>query len=317
MTTAISVRHLTHRFGSRTVLDDVSFEVAQGEIYGFIGPNGAGKTTTIRILASLLEPLAGEVLVGGFDVVTQPEQVRRQIGYMPDHAGVYEGVTVREYLEFFALANGVTDPAIVHASLELTELTSIAERLVGTLSKGMRQRLQLARILLPDPAVLILDEPASDLDPRARIELRRLLLDLRELNKTILLSSHILTELSDICTSVAILEQGRLVHQGPIASLIHAPTSSVAEGPRANRRLRLRLLADPHSVLPLIRGLIGVLEAEPGPLGSVLVTHQGDDAWIASLVAHLVGAGLGVIGVEPENDALESLFMQVTRGELS
>jgi len=215
----IRVRHLWHRYGTLDVLRDVSFEVGPGEIFGFIGPNGAGKTTTIRIMATLLEPMAGRVEVGGLDVAVDPDDVRRIIGYMPDHAGVYDGLTVREYLEFFADAFAVPNIEVVDAVIELTELTNLQSRLVPALSKGMKQRLQLARILLHDPRVLILDEPASDLDPRARIEIRDLLLELRELGKTIFLSSHILTELSDVCTSVGILERGRLLVAGPIREI--------------------------------------------------------------------------------------------------
>jgi ABC-2 type transport system ATP-binding protein len=212
----ISVRGLSHVFGDRQVLH---FEVGPGEIFGFIGPNGAGKTTTIRVLATLSEPQAGKVEIDGVDVSLDPEAVRKIIGYMPDHAGVYERISVREYLEFFADAFRVPTLGIVDTVLELTDLAELADRVVSTLSKGNKQRLQLARILLHDPKVLILDEPASDLDPRARIEIRDLLLELRSLGKTILLSSHILTELSDVCTSVGILERGRLVVSGPIGEI--------------------------------------------------------------------------------------------------
>jgi ABC-2 type transport system ATP-binding protein len=223
MSPAIRVRHLSHRFGRFEVLRDVSFDVHEGEIFGFIGPNGAGKTTTIRAMATLLEPLAGKIEIDGWDVTIDPEAVRKIIGYMPDHAGVYERVTVREYLEFFADAYKVptagTTYAVVDAVMELTDLTKLRDKLVATMSKGMKQRLQLARTLLHDPKVLILDEPASDLDPRARIEIRDLLVELRAMGKTIFLSSHILTELADICTSVAILERGHLVASGPIADI--------------------------------------------------------------------------------------------------
>ncbi len=243
-TPAIRVRHLWHRFGNIDVLRDVTFDVAQGEIFGFIGPNGAGKTTTIRVMATLLEPMAGRVEVDGIDVTIDPTEVRHRIGYMPDHAGVYERITVREYLEFFADAFRVPSLNVVDAVLELTDLGKIQDRVVATMSKGMKQRLQLGRILLHDPKVLILDEPASDLDPRARIEIRDLLLELKSLGKTIFLSSHILTELSDVCTSIAILEKGKLVVAGPIGEIStrleairaaqavgHAAPGGVAYGP--------------------------------------------------------------------------------------
>jgi len=230
-TPAISVRHLWHRYGALEVLRDVSFEVAPGEIFGFIGPNGAGKTTTIRVMATLLEPTAGRVEIDGIDAALDPDAVRRIIGYMPDHAGVYERITVREFLEFFADAYRIPELGVVDAVIELTELTKLSDRLVATLSKGMKQRLQIARTLLHDPKVLVLDEPASDLDPRARIEVRDLLLELRELGKTIFLSSHILTELSDVCTSVGILERGQLVVAGPIGEI--AQRLAMQQGERA------------------------------------------------------------------------------------
>ena len=350
---AIRVRHLWHRFGNLDVLRDVSFEVGQGEIFGFIGPNGAGKTTTIRIMATLLEPLSGKVEIDGIDVSLEPEKVRRLIGYMPDHAGVYERITIREFLEFFAEAYAVSDRSVVSTVIELTELSKLSDRLVAELSKGMKQRLQIARILLHDPKVLVLDEPASDLDPRARIEVRDLLLELKELGKTIFLSSHILTELSDVCTSVGILERGSLVVAGPIAEIAErlaqrdaplaedgqrlppAPgrpflpadplalplTSAETEGgvavpARARRRLRIRVIGDARVVAPLIEGGGGVIGVEAGPGGQLTVHYVGDERFVAEVVRHLVSRGVGIVGVEPERNELERIFLEVTRGEL-
>jgi ABC-2 type transport system ATP-binding protein len=264
---AIRVRHLWHRFGGFDVLRDVSFDVGHGEIFGFIGPNGAGKTTTIRVMATLLEPMAGRVEVDGIDVTLDPEAVRRVIGYMPDHAGVYERITVREYLEFFASAFGVRGASVVDAVLELTDLRTLEDKLVASMSKGQKQRLQLARILLHDPKILILDEPASDLDPRARIEMRKLLVDLRSLGKTILLSSHILTELSDVCTSVGILEQGRLVVAGPIAEIgarLEAQRSHAASSPARPAALQPAQAAPHATDMPASPALSGS-EAPPHP----------------------------------------------------
>ena len=343
---AIRVRHLSHRYGAREVLRDVSFDVAHGEIFGFIGPNGAGKTTTIRVMATLLEPATGRVEIDGYDVAIDPDKVRRAIGYMPDHAGVYERITVREFLEFFADAYQVPDPGVVDVVLELTDLRKLDGRLVAELSKGMKQRLQVARILLHDPKVLILDEPASDLDPRARIELRDLLLELRELGKTIFLSSHILTELSDVCTSVGILERGQLVVAGPIAALgeelarrahgdaaaraaasvvtdagVASPEQLLTPGGAAipattRRRLKLRVLGDARLVVPLLAGGIGVHQVEPAPGGLLTVDYTGDERFVADVVRHLVGQGVGVVGVEPERNELERIFLEVTRGDL-
>jgi ABC-2 type transport system ATP-binding protein len=352
---AIRVRHLWHRFGAIDVLRDVSFEVGQGEIFGFIGPNGAGKTTTIRVMATLLEPLSGRVEIDGIDVSLEPERVRRLIGYMPDHAGVYERITIREFLEFFAAAYAVPDRSVVDAVIELTELGKLQDRLVAELSKGMKQRLQIARILLHDPKVLVLDEPASDLDPRARIEVRDLLLELKDLGKTIFLSSHILTELSDICTSVGILERGALVVSGPISEIAErlaernaplgadgkriaaapqVPFQPAIAGPEgaassdvqtvggalvpqaARKRLRLRVLGDARVVVPLIQGGGGVLGVEAGQGGQLTVHYVGDERFVAEVVRHLVARGVGIVGVEPERNELERIFLEVTRGDL-
>jgi ABC-2 type transport system ATP-binding protein len=336
---AIRVRHLWHRFGAADVLRDVSFEVSRGEIFGFIGPNGAGKTTTIRVMATLLDPLAGRVEIDGLDVTLDPEAVRKVIGYMPDHAGVYERVTVREYLEFFADAYGVPSAgstyAVVDAVMELTELQKLPDKLVATMSKGMKQRLQLARTLLHDPKVLILDEPASDLDPRARIEIRDLLVQLRAMGKTIFLSSHILTELSDVCTSIAILERGQLVVAGPIdeiARRIEAraafdapsmPTSAgEANGTNAvsrRRSAKLKTLAPAslvHDALRLLPFVHEVTSAVHGG-GGVVVNYSGDDPSLALIVRALVMADIPVVGVEPERNELERIFLEVTKGDLT
>ena len=332
---AIRVEGLWHRYGNVPVLRGVSFQVGAGEIFGFIGPNGAGKTTTIRAMATLIEPSAGRVCIDGYDVALEPERVRRLIGYMPDHAGVYERITVREYLEFFADAYQLTDGSVVDTVLELTELRKLDDRLVAALSKGMKQRLQIARILLHDPKILILDEPASDLDPRARIEVRDLLLELRELGKTIFLSSHILTELSDVCTSVGILERGELDAAGPIAEIAErlAQKTGSAEQPsalmpelltpggavvpqQAQRRLKLRVLGDSRPVVPLLAGGGGILSVDAGPAGLLSVVYAGDDRFVADVVRHLVSQGVPLVGVEPERNELERIFLEVTRGEL-
>jgi len=328
---AIRVRHLWHRYGNLDVIRDVSFEVERGAIFGFIGPNGAGKTTTIRVMATLLEPMAGRVEIDGVDVAVDPDYVRKIIGYMPDHAGVYEGITVREYLEFFADAFGVLNIGVVDAVIELTELSNLQDRLVSALSKGMKQRLQLARILLHDPKVLILDEPASDLDPRARIEIRDLLLELRELGKTIFLSSHILTELSDICTAVGILERGQLLVAGPIHEIsarLEGGTSAAVpvpptmaeeingtENPHARRPGSE--LSEPESQTPAASG-VGHADGAPNAgrtadaMGESSATTSGGAVLPkatrkrlklrvlgdAELVVPLIAGGGGVLGVE-------------------
>ncbi len=307
----IRVEHVSHSFGALRVLSDVSFHVPEGSIFGFIGPNGAGKTTTLRMIATLLEPHDGRVLVNGIDVVDHPAEVRRVLGFMPDGFGVYERITVREYLELFASAHALpaaTRGRTVSAVMELTGLAGLEERLVGVLSKGMRQRLAIARTLLHDPKVLVLDEPANGLDPRARIEMRELIEELARLGKTILLSSHILTELSDLCTSVAILEKGRLVAAGPV--------DAIGKQLRPERGLRLRLLDPPEDALERLRAAPGVNEATRDPDGAFGLAYQGGDEVVAELVAWAVGQGLKVVRVEPDRNDLERIFLEVTKGEL-
>jgi ABC-2 type transport system ATP-binding protein len=315
----IRVRHLTHRYGDREVVRDVSFHVRKGEIFGFIGPNGAGKTTTIRVMATLMAPHSGRVEIDGIDVEVDPEAVRRRIGYMADHPGVYERVTVGEYLEFFAAAYRVPvseRASTVAAVVELTDLGSLRDRLVAELSKGMKQRIQLARTLLHDPKVLILDEPASDLDPRARIEMRDLLVELRRMGKTIFLSSHILAELADMCTSVGILERGKLVAAGPVDAIARALDRGAGEE-KNKRRARVRVLGSTLMVLDVL-GPKGVEVEAIGDAanGNCVIAYEGDDAALAALVKSLVEQGVPLVGLEPERNELERIFLEVTRGEV-
>src|SRR6201990_2059043 len=215
----IEVINFTKRYGDFVAVDNLSFSIGKGEIFGFIGPNGAGKSTTIRFLATLLRPTAGEGRVAGYSVTAEPMSVRRVIGYMPDDFGVYDGMKVWEFLDFFAVAYEIPRSyrkKIIGQVLELLDLTHKRDDYVTGLSKGMKQRLCLAKTLVHDPPVLILDEPASGLDPRARLEVKALLKELRTMGKTILISSHILTELADCCTSIGIIERGQLLLHGPM-----------------------------------------------------------------------------------------------------
>src|SRR5881398_1753000 len=219
----IETRDLTKMYGELYALDRLTVQLERGDVYGFIGPNGAGKTTTMRILATLLNPTWGEATVCGYSIYNGAKDIRRVIGYMPDFFGVYDDMKVLEYLEFFAAAYRINGPARrkkCEAVLELVDLTYKREALVTSLSRGMTQRLGLARVLLHEPQVLLLDEPASGLDPRARIEMRGLLKELRNMGKTILVSSHILPELADICNKIGIIEKGRLLFDGDVESAI-------------------------------------------------------------------------------------------------
>jgi ABC-2 type transport system ATP-binding protein len=307
----IEVRNLVKNYDGTQALRGISFAVRDGDIFGFIGPNGAGKTTTIRILATLLNPTSGSARVDGHCVVNHPERVRRMIGYMPDYYGVYEGISVLEYLLFFAGAYHLAwahRQRIVADVMELTDLAPHRDRLVSGLSKGMKQRLCLAKTLLHDPKFLILDEPASGLDPRARVELRVLLKELARMGKTIFISSHILTELSDICNTVGIIEKGEILACGDVDTI--------------------REKLSPHRVLT-VEVLEGAEEAgalaarHPDVIGvevqgnTVRVDFRGERPAIAALVRRLVEGGTPLVGVQEEKQDLEDLFMKITKGELA
>jgi ABC-2 type transport system ATP-binding protein len=215
---AVVIEGLTKRYGEVLAVRDLRLEIARGSVYGLIGPNGAGKTTTFAVLASLLEPTAGSVRLLGLDPSQRPREVRRIMGYMPDVLGVYDDLRVDEYLEFFAASYRIPKAqrgSVIEGLLELVDLVDKREAAVNSLSRGMKQRLSLARALVHDPEVLILDEPASGLDPRARVELRNLLVELKDMGKTIIVSSHILAELEEMCTEIGIMEEGQLLASGP------------------------------------------------------------------------------------------------------
>ncbi|KAF0246024.1 MAG: multidrug ABC transporter [Planctomycetota bacterium] len=305
----IEVLNLVKTFGPFTAVNGITFTVPRGEIFGFIGPNGAGKTTTMRVLSTLLEPTAGMARVDGMDVLEYPEQVRRTIGYMPDYAGVYEGIDVWEYLDFFAGTYGVPRKkrkATIEGVMELTDLGGLRHKLATDLSKGMRQRLILAKTLLHDPAVLILDEPAAGLDPRARIELRALLKELGAMGKTIIVSSHILTELADMCTSVGILEKGALVAAGSIQKII--------DRLNPGRTLALRTF-EPAKAVEALAAFTSVQVIETLEK-SVRFKHSGDENEVAGIVHTLAVAGIPILGLEEEKANLEDLFLRITRGEV-
>jgi ABC-2 type transport system ATP-binding protein len=311
----IECEGLVHFFGPKPVLRGVTFEVPRGSVYGFVGPNGAGKTTTLRILATLLEPTSGTARIAGHDVTAHPERVRRVLGYMPDGHGIHERVTVAEYLHFYASAHGIHGEdrsRAVERVLELTAIGPLRAIHVTTLSKGQKQRIVLARTLLHDPEVLVLDEPASDLDPRARIELRTLLGELARMGKTVLLSSHILTELDELCDSIGILEGGRVVVSGPIVE--------IQAKARPGRRLRLTVLNRPADAVALLRAQpqvssTALVDGENAGPSTLEVTYGGDEWAIAELVNLLSSAQIAICAVEPERTDLERIFMDVTNQE--
>lgn len=308
----IEVRGLTKRYRRVTAVEGMSFDVPEGAIYGLIGRNGAGKTTTMRILATLLHPTAGSARVAGHDVLTEPGQVRRILGYMPDFFGVYDDLKVWEYLDFYAATEGVPTrrrPGLISDLLELVDLLPKREEYVDSLSRGMKQRLCLAHTLVHDPAVLILDEPASGLDPRARVEMRELLKELRTMGKTILISSHILSELSDLCSHIGIVEGGQMAVSGTIDEVMQARTRG--------RVLRLRLASGGPDLEALAVRLQreGTVRAATVSAPIVEVTLDADDQTLAGLLAALVREGYPVVSFAEQNNSLEDVFLQATAGD--
>ena len=311
MSLMIETRGLTKSYGDFVALRGIDLKVEGGDIFGFIGPNGAGKTTTIRILTTLLEPSGGDARVAGMSVWDDKDSIRGLVGYMPDAFGVYPDMTVTEYLHFFAAAYGIgrgERHGLVSGLLELTDLTFKEDALVDSLSKGMQQRLGLARALVHDPKVLVLDEPAAGLDPRARVELREILRELQRMGKTILLSSHILSELEEICNRIGIVEQGRLVAQGSTAEILDQLS---AEGARIVLRT-----TDNKQALELLNAHEAVQGATLDAVdpGIVRVDLAGESPDIGQLSTILASGGVGIRHLSQDRMTLEQAFMRLTRG---
>jgi ABC-2 type transport system ATP-binding protein len=314
MSTIVEIQGLTKKYGSLTALEDLSLTIEEGGVFGFIGPNGAGKTTTMRILTTLLKPTAGKAWVAGCSVDTDPRGVRRAIGYMPDFFGVYEDMKVWEYLDFFAACYDIppqTRTGMIDDLLALVDLGHKKEAYVESLSRGMKQRLCLARTLTHDPQVLILDEPASGLDPRARIEMRELLRELKNMGKTIFFSSHILSEVADICTSIGIVEAGKLITHGDMAEM--------KKQLRAHRLIQIRMLGETQPLQEFLVGREDIHQITPGteldlPIDTIRVDFSGDDEALQKLLADIVAQGLPIITFQEETGDLEDVFLHVTKG---
>ncbi|RMG06295.1 MAG: ABC transporter ATP-binding protein [Planctomycetota bacterium] len=306
----IETRYLSKVYNDLVALDKLSLTIDRGDIYGFIGPNGAGKTTTIKILATLLRPTSGQAFVCGYSVNGEAKQIRRKIGYVPDEFGIYEDMTVLEYLEFFAALYelGLAErKRVIRDVLELTDLSYKENAQVDSLSRGMRQRLALARVLLHDPEVLLLDEPASGLDPRARIEIRELLKELRNMGKTILISSHILSELRELCNKVGIIEKGKLLFSGPIEEIL--------EQVRAHDVIQVQVREAPEQARQLLIDHDLVKRAEVLSEDGWLEVQIDDAAEDHSFVpALLVEHRFRLLRVREQEIDLEDAFMKVTKG---
>ena len=309
----VSIQGLTKAYDGKLALSSLDLEIRAGDIFGYIGPNGAGKTTTLRILAALLLPTGGKATIAGVDVVKEPRRIKELIGYMPDSFGVYGNMTLYEYLEFFAAAYRIPRPKrrqVIDDVLALTDLGSKRDDQVSVFSRGMKQRACLAKTLLHNPRVLILDEPASGLDPRARIELRELLRELQRMGKTIIVSSHILTELSSLCNAVGIIEAGKLVAAGEVGEILKSV--------RSERQFTLELLdrADAERAAAFLSKQGGVQKAEAlGP--SIRISFQATEAEIAGLLEALVAERIRFVGFREEMADLETAFLTLTKGKLA
>jgi ABC-2 type transport system ATP-binding protein len=307
----IKIERLSKQFGGPWALKEVTLNIDPGDMFGLIGPNGAGKTTLIRILATLLKPSSGIANVAGHSVTTHADTVRRLIGYLPDFFGVYEEMRVIEYLEFFASAYGIRNPtrkAAIDGVLELTDLSTKRTSLIGTLSRGMQQRLGLARVLVHDPKILLLDEPASGLDPRSRIEVRALLKELRKMGKTILISSHILTDLADLCNKIALIEKGKLLFAGEVKealALVQTEPVWIVE-----------VEEDPEKAKELLnkQPFVAGIEGQDGQL-MVRVPPGMKDVHLIPQV--LVQGGLRLKSFRQTEVTLEEAFLRLTKGEVS
>jgi len=315
----IEIKGLTKQYGKGKgvkAVDGLDLTVEEGDIFGFVGPNGAGKTSTIRIMCTLLQATQGDILVGGHSVRTQSRSVRRVVGYMPDFFGVYNDLTVAEYLDFFGACYAIPEQQrkrLIGDLLELVDLSHRCDDPVQALSRGMKQRLSLARTLIHDPQVLVLDEPASGLDPRARVEIRELLVELAHMGKTIFFSTHILSDVAEICTRVGIIEAGQLVALGGLEELqlMLIP----------HRKLQITILGSTEAALTILQSTEGVLKIqeihnnrENGGRSRLEMEFQGDDTALSQLLSGLVASQIPILNFSEETRDMEEVFLRATKG---
>lgn len=305
----LEIKELVKMYGNFTAVDRLSISVEKGEICGFIGPNGAGKTTTMRIMAGLLNATSGSVVIDGVDVTKNPRALREKIGYMPDFFGVYDNLKVTEYMDFYAGTYGIAykdRQAIIDNLLEVVHLSDKKDSYVDLLSRGMKQRLCLARSLVHDPELLILDEPASGLDPRARVEMKEVLKQLQKMGKTIIISSHILPELAEMCTEVCIINHGKLATQGSVQEIMHKLTQK--------RTIHVQPLGQMEKMVQILKEqpfVSSIMENAK----DVDFDFTGTDEQLAHVVKELIVADIPLVGFREKEGNLEELFMQVTGGE--
>ena len=314
MNAIIELQNLTKRFGDRTAVDTLNLSVWQGDIFGFVGPNGAGKTSTIRMAAGLLQPTTGEIFIQGHSVRNDPRRIKHLIGYMPDYFGVYPDLRVWEYLDFFCACYQIPEtrrPALMEGLLELVDLSHRRDDNVDRLSRGLKQRLSLARTLIQDPKVLILDEPAAGLDPRARVEIRALLVELAGMGKTIFFSTHILSDAAEICTQIGIIEAGKLIVSGKLEDL-HLQIMP-------SRLIRITVLDQLEKSQALLEaredvGKVKVEHINADGKAQLRIEFTGGDAELSALLTHFIGAGIPVLHFSEDQRDLEEVFLRTTKG---
>jgi ABC-2 type transport system ATP-binding protein len=306
---AVQTYGLSRMYGSLAALSNLDLTVHKGDLFGFIGSNGAGKTTTLRILATFLTPTAGRAVVLGHEVVRDADAVRHVIGYMPDFFGVYKDMEVTEYLDFFGACYKIPTGKREQTVKDVLELVGLSEKkgaLIGALSRGMQQRIGLARVLIHDPQVLLLDEPASGLDPRARIEMMAILQELQRMGKTIIISSHILSELQTLCNRVAIIEKGKLIYSGPV--------QGVRDQMSTGKVMWVRVSTDAQQAVELLKTRPEGAEVEPvdGEIKVTFTAHDVDHSVVADV---LVNGGARLLELREDQIGLEEVFLRVTRGD--
>jgi len=306
----IEIQQLTKRYGALTALDGLTVSIDRGTVFGFVGQNGAGKTTMFLILATLLSPTAGDARIGGFSVVDEPNRVRRRIGFMPDFFGVYDQLKAYEYLDFYGASYGIPPrerKRLIPQLLELVNLSEKSDSYVDNLSRGMKQRLCLARALIHDPEVLILDEPASGLDPRARVEMKAIIRELKIMGKTILISSHILPELAEMCDEVGIIDRGRLLLNGPVPDILRKMTGQ--------KTIFVRISTEMDRAVAFFEDepQVGRIEKEP-KTGTIQFLFDGDDEMQRQLLKRALEAGIPIISFHDEEKKLEEAFIEILKG---
>ncbi len=306
----LNIKSLKKRFGLINAVSDLSFSIEQGEIMGFVGPNGAGKTTTLRIMATLDEPSGGDVMIDNESIITSPEVARKHIGFVPDSLPVHKDMSVHEYLDFFARAYEIPKEKrepLIESLEEFTRLNGIREKLLNSLSKGMKQRVSIARALVHDPDFILMDEPAAGLDPRARIELRELLRVLADQGKGILISSHILSELAEICTSAIFIERGKLLKVGAI--------EDITSEQRTDRKLLIRPTNQIEEVVRFLLVYPGVENATVGGR-NIELDYSGSDEDASIMLQKMIEKKFGIVEFRFKQQDLESVFMDITKGEV-